>query len=300
MKAKEYRASARDTLSGKWRLAVGTTLVAALLGAVNTNQFGFSTSITVSDLEIADDTYSETLESILDIVSEVAVIFGFIGALLLFVSIILGPVTKAGLCRFNKNLYYNSNPKFNDIFTHYDKASKIIRMMWAGILIFVFTFLWFACPLVPGVLILVISIPQIFSPGVAATILVVFVTLFSIPGMAAMISYMMTFYILDENPDLPVREAIYASKVLMDGHKWQYVCLMFSFYGWLILATIIPFGLLFYNPYWLAAEYAFYNSIAKKDVDYENMSHIENAGYSVEDLLLEKKTEEVPQDIAVS
>lgn len=45
----------------------------------------------------------------------------------------------------------------------------------------------------------------------------------------------------------------------MKGEKWHLFCLQISFFGWCILAAIVPlFGTFLLAPYLYAAEAAFY------------------------------------------
>jgi uncharacterized membrane protein len=53
-----------------------------------------------------------------------------------------------------------------------------------------------------------------------------------IPGIIVQYNYSMTFYILNDNPQLSGKEAIAKSKDLMDGHKIDLLFLQFSFAGW--------------------------------------------------------------------
>ncbi len=86
--------------------------------------------------------------------------------------------------------------------------------------------------------------------------------LFIIPGIIKTYSYAMTFYIMNDDPELDGMEAITRSRQMMNGHKWRLFCLDFSFIGWLILC-ILTFGLLFLyvGPYMEAAHAAFYQSL---------------------------------------
>ena len=61
--------------------------------------------------------------------------------------------------------------------------------------------------------------------------------LFIIPGFIAALRYAMVFYILADNPNIPVMDAIRESKRMMNGNKWKYFCLQLSFIGWFLLMT---------------------------------------------------------------
>ncbi len=89
--------------------------------------------------------------------------------------------------------------------------------------------------------------------------------LFIVPGIVKSYSYAMTFYILNDNPDMDANEAITESRKMMKGHKGELFLLDLSFIGWLILC-ICTFGLLsFYViPYMEMTRAAFYESIRPK------------------------------------
>ncbi len=147
--------------------------------------------------------------------------FAVIYAVVLF---FIGGAVRLGYCRFNKNLIMNKNPMFGDIFSRFD-------LFWKGfvmqLLISIYTFLW--------------------------------TLLFIIPGIIAAYSYALTPYILDDNPDMTVNEAIGYSKELMVGRKWRLFLLQLSFIGWAILCILTcGIGFLWLTPYASASYAAFY------------------------------------------
>ncbi len=91
-----------------------------------------------------------------------------------------------------------------------------------------------------------------------------FVLLF-VPGIILSIMYSQIYYILAENPDMGVREVLKRSRVIMNGHKWDYFVLMLSFILWEIL-TAITGGLagLYVIPYYEATFANFYLDISDK------------------------------------
>lgn len=83
--------------------------------------------------------------------------------------------------------------------------------------------------------------------------------LFIIPGIIAAYRYVLAPYIMAENPDVGIREAVEKSKELMKGHKWRYFCLEFSFIGWALLCVLtLGIGILWLAPYQYTAFTAFY------------------------------------------
>lgn len=86
--------------------------------------------------------------------------------------------------------------------------------------------------------------------------------LFCIPGIVKSYSYAMTYYILNDRPELSATDAITESRRLMNGHKMDLFILHLSFIGWILL-SILTCGLLllYVIPYMAAADAAFYESI---------------------------------------
>ena len=70
--------------------------------------------------------------------------------------------------------------------------------------------------------------------------------LFVIPGYIALYRYAMTPYIMAENENLSVMEAITESKRIMMGNKWRLFCLDLSFLGWELLG-ILTLGIGFFS-----------------------------------------------------
>ena len=238
MKAKEHRSRARTSLIGMWGLALITTLVASLLGGFGNGISAGSVDVSLNELANesagASGLYAPIRGAINSLSDEAEVlILSLIGVLsiLLFVcavvTIVFGGATKAGLCRFNQNLYHKTETKFTNLFAHYNRFGTLLG---ANILVGLFIFLW--------------------------------TLLFIIPGIIASYAYSMTFYILDEHPEMSAMDAIKASKRMMEGHKWELFCLQLSFIGWMVLSCFTAgIGFLFLDPYMKAAECSFYNEL---------------------------------------
>lgn len=83
--------------------------------------------------------------------------------------------------------------------------------------------------------------------------------LFIVPGIIKAFSYSQALNILADNPGMPANEAIARSEAMMRGHKTQYLSLILSFIGWIILG-IFTFGILYLwlIPYMLTSSATFY------------------------------------------
>lgn len=95
--------------------------------------------------------------------------------------------------------------------------------------------------------------------------------LFVIPGIVAFYSYMMTFFILEDEPELSVLDAIRKSKTLMKGHRVELFWLFCRFMGWSLLymvAVLFTFGIgavgaLWLMPYMMTSFTEFYEKVKR-------------------------------------
>jgi uncharacterized membrane protein len=94
-----------------------------------------------------------------------------------------------------------------DIRTLFDGFSLFLKVIWLGILQYVFTLLWSL--------------------------------LFIVPGIMAAYSYRQAFYILLDNPEKSALECIRDSKRLMNGNRFDLFVLDISFLGWLLLDRFV-------------------------------------------------------------
>lgn len=77
--------------------------------------------------------------------------------------------------------------------------------------------------------------------------LILWYLLLFIPGIIKAISYSQCFYIIADNPNVKVKEALKISMKMTQGYKWQIFVLSLSFLGWFLISFVI--GLLWLNPY---------------------------------------------------
>ena len=86
-----------------------------------------------------------------------------------------------------------------------------------------------------------------------------------IPGIIKAYSYMLTPFIVMENPQMSITDAIDESRRLMDGNKWRAFCLALSFIGWWLLG-ILTLGILWFwlIPYQSITMGAFYRAVLRE------------------------------------
>ena len=247
-RAADLRRQAWNSLAGRWGLAIGTFLVASLLGGASGLSFDLtsifdtsSSSDVTADISNADITsfselfelYSEMITPILSILM-IGVVIGVVIGIAMF---LLGSIVNVGYSKFNLNIIDLKRTELAEIFSFFKHWSTAVL---TGLLKALYTFLW--------------------------------TLLFIVPGIIAVYRYSMTSYILAEKPNLTPDEALAESKRIMQGNKWRLFCLNLSFIGWDILC-VLTLGILSFwvGPYKNAATAAFYRSIvpAKLDVNDE-------------------------------
>ncbi len=235
--ASDFRKIARDSLSGRWSIAVIAGLIASLLGAISSNgpelKFNYSDNGANVSLDFANQQVYSSQNGVLPEISGWIVggaVYIIIAALVFAVALfILGSIIKLGYSKFNLDLVdRQKEPELNTLFGYFNhwKTAAVTSLLQS-----VYILLWSL--------------------------------LFIIPGIIASYSYAMTGYILAENPELTASEAIDRSKQMMSGNRWRLFCLQFSFIGWSILASLtLGIGNLWLNPYRQAAQAAFYRDLS--------------------------------------
>jgi uncharacterized membrane protein len=184
---KDLMMQARESLSGRWGLAVGTFFVYGLI------IMGMSS-------------------------------IPFFGGI---ISLLLGGAFALGIAIFNLAIARKENAKLEMIFSGFKRFGEALGLY---LLIGIFTFLW--------------------------------MLLLIIPGIIASISYSLAFFILAENPNIGVMEAINKSKKMMYGYKWKYFCLGLRFLGWVLLGILsLGIGFLWIAPYMSVSFAKFYEDV---------------------------------------
>ncbi|WP_309089089.1 DUF975 family protein [Domibacillus sp.] len=86
--------------------------------------------------------------------------------------------------------------------------------------------------------------------------------LFIVPGIIKSFSYLLTYYILRDEPGLSPLQAITKSRRMMDGHKAEALVLGLSFIGWILLGVVTLFiGFLWIAPYMSVTYAHFYDTL---------------------------------------
>ncbi|NLP35410.1 MAG: DUF975 family protein [Clostridiales bacterium] len=224
--AEDFRSIARERLSGKWALAVGTGFVAGLLGASTTSMSsGGAPNSSRNAWDSSQDLFNGEIGIFLRpwIIAFIVVV-----AVWVIVCFIIGGAVTLGYVKFNLNLVDRKEASFDDLFSQFNRLGAGFCMQFLRGL---YVFLW--------------------------SLLLI------IPGIIASYSYAMTPFIMYEHPEYTASEAINLSKKMMKGNKWRLFCLDISFIGWILLSLLtLGIGLLWVGPYMEAANAAFYREIS--------------------------------------
>jgi len=219
MDFKELRRLGRESLKGKWGLAIGCTILYILLDSL----FDF----------FADNPLDLDISLFLDSApkADSHVVFFPDHSVIDWVSLIWNVLTTGGLmlgiCLIFLNICRTQPAHIGQLFRYFTNGKLLIRGMMWHVLQSIYLMLWSL--------------------------------LFIIPGIIKWFSYSMTPYILIDHPELSVNEAITKSREMMNGHKMELFALQLSFIGWLLLSLLtLGLGFIWLIPFYSATEVQFY------------------------------------------
>ena len=219
----DFRAAGRQALTGHWGLAVVVMIVAALLGGIG-NSFSVDLNIDLGDGGYYFD--SSLLDQIQYYLEKYRYVISAL-SILGMVQFIIGGTIEIGYKRFNLHLVDGQEARFGDLFSAFNIFGQAF---WLRLRVLLQTIAW-------------------------ALLLIV-------PGIVAAYRYSMAPYIMAENPNIEVGEAIERSKAMMDGHKMELFLLHLSFLGWLLL-SVLTLGILslWVTPYMQTTEAYYYRRL---------------------------------------
>lgn len=92
--------------------------------------------------------------------------------------------------------------------------------------------------------------------------------LFIIPGIIKGISYSMCFYVMADNPEIGIKNALNISKKITKGYKGKIFTLYLSFVGWAILAAFtLCIGYLWLIPYMQISYANLYDELKDRSIE---------------------------------
>ena len=226
--AKDYRAMARNSLKGHWPLSILVVLIGMILGGLERPsflEFKANEGWTLFGIPVGANIHAHGVDPFFSRVALGALAgIGAAATIYGILVFIIGGAIELGIRNYFLKLNYDMNPEIRDMFQHMKIFGKALGLR---IVMIIFILLWSF--------------------------------LFIIPGIVAAYRYSMATYIMAENPDIGIMEAIDASKEMMKDRKWALFCLDISFIGWIILCGFtFGIGYLFLHPYKESARAHFY------------------------------------------
>lgn len=237
MVASDYRAKARENLSGKWGKAA---LIMVCF---------FAYSLIFSYLNKHTSGILNISISVLSLVINIPIAYGVSMAFL--------------------KLYNNEEVKSFDFFTlgitNFSRAWKVAFSIFLKILL-PFILIIVSYILIGGGIFAASASRSSSSFGALALIGFILLIVSSIWLTLKSYSYSLAQYIAIENPNMTGKEAVNKSEQLMNKKRWKLFCLQFSFIGWAILScSTFGIGMLWLIPYTLFATIAFYKNASTNE-----------------------------------
>ncbi|KFN03621.1 DUF975 family protein [Bacillus clarus] len=261
----EMKQEALQSLKGKWGLGVGSTILYYILGyiasMVTTFIFAIPGIIIFSGVALLTGAFEEETMSI-----GTGITFGILYFIMIILSITSYGITSYGYTNLFLQISKGEDAKIDHLFEGFRGFKRMIKTMWAMLATILYTGTW-----IPLVLLGLFGFFNNEGNGTMNPSLVIaFVVLLIISTVVVIVtyfSYAMIYYVMVENPNYSVSQAMKQSKAIMKGHKLDLFLLWLSFIGWAILA-IIPLGLgfLWLCPYINTTTAHFYRHISKDEL----------------------------------
>ena len=233
--ASDFRAMARQTLKGKWGIAILVTVVATILGVETAADYMISFKFEAERgmlLEMPFITYP-LLRMEYGILKWCAII----ASIWRIIKLILAAPLTLGYYHFHQKIVRKEKEQVKDLFVSMKNWGRSLEVVYL----------------------------QVFYIMLGVLCLVV-------PGIMATYSYAMTCYIAMDYPQMSANEAIAASKKMMKGNRWRLFCLEISFIGWEILGLLtLGAGACAVGPYRETARAFFYQDLCEKKKEQETV-----------------------------
>ena len=240
MVSSDFRKNARESLKGRWEIAIIAFIIASILGAasgirtVNFNlnmgdesgkvSAGVTEELGTGIFGPLEDIKSGILAASLGLIISASII----AACAAVIFIVVSSAATVGYAKFNLDLVDRKEVSYSPI-VNYFRYWKVSSA--AALLKTLYTVLWSL--------------------------------LFFIPGIIAYYRYSMVSYILAEFPEITATEALETSKKMMKGNKGRLFRLDLSFIGWGLLNLLtLGIGSVVLSPYMSAARADFYREIS--------------------------------------
>ncbi|MEW4151838.1 DUF975 family protein [Bacillus thuringiensis] len=254
----EMKREALYSLKGKWGLGVGSTILYFILSYVVSMAAMLillipGIIIFLSVVSVTGSFEAETMSI------GAGITFGIFYCIMIILSNASYGITSYGYTNVFLQISKREDAKVDYLFEGFRGFKRMMKTMWAMLAILLYTGTWIPM-LLTGLFIF------LGEEGNLSFTIAFFVLLaISIVGMIVMyFSYALTYYVMIENPEYSVSQAMKESKNLMKGHKLDLFLLWLSFIGWVVLALLtFGIGFLWLSPYMSTTTAHFYRYISK-------------------------------------
>lgn len=271
--------NAKLALKGKFGKAIGVTLLlfgaTSLISVIRTVATEIFVPVSAVDPLLAmqysaDGFFLSKLRHVLPQSLIISASFMVITTLL------LSPLT-LGIAGWFRRLVHSENPVVSDVFHHYENSGLYLRSVWANVSISIRSFLWslafFAVPaallnLCTAVLYNADDIPR--SQASMATLGIVLSIVIFVLAMVFLLilltKYALVLYLLSEDDNLSVGEAISLSVAYTKGYRFSLFRFDLSFIGWMLLCCLgFMLPALYVIPYMRTSFAMYYRYIVEKN-----------------------------------
>ena len=175
-----------------------------------------------------------------------------------FIGILIAAPMDLGITSFSLSIARKTPVSAFDVFKGFN---RFVTALLTYVLLIFFVLFWSALFTLPGFILALVA--DAFGAYILGDILMVIASL-SIASAIVIVSlsYSMTLYIVADNINIKVMDALRQSQKLMDGYKWKLFCLFTRFIGWALLCLLtVGIGLLWLIPYISISIAQFYDDI---------------------------------------
>ncbi|MFJ8416058.1 DUF975 family protein [Bacillus paramycoides] len=257
----EMKQEALHSLKGKWGLGVGSTILYFILSYVVALAamliLLIPGLIIFSGIAGLTGSFEEETISI-----GAGITFGILYCIMMILSNASYGITSYGYTNVLLQISKRDDARIDYLFEGFRGFKRMMKTMWAMLAILLYTGTW-----IP---VLLIGLFSFFGGEGNVSLIIAFFVLLAISVVVMIVtyfSYAMTYYVMIENPDYSVSQAMKESKNIMKGHKLDLFLLWLSFIGWAILAMLtFGIGFLWLSPYMGTTTAHFYRYISKGEL----------------------------------
>lgn len=257
----EMKREALYSLKGKWGLGVGSTILHIILSYVVSMAAMLILLIPGIIIFFLVVGLAGSIEE--EAISVGAgITFGIFYCIMIILSNASYGITSYGYTNVLLQISKREDARVDYLFEGFRGFKRMMKTMWAMLAILLYTGTWIPM--------LLLGVFAFFGEEGNVSLTIAFFVLLAISIVVMIVmyfSYAMTYYVMIENPDYSVSQAMKESKTFMKGHKLDLFLLWLSFIGWAILAILtLGIGFLWLSPYVGTTTAHFYRYIAKDEL----------------------------------